>query len=57
MLIQNIPARDVHTDVLGARNILERGHRLLAACGEIEVAQLCEAGTERLSDKPEPVLV
>ncbi len=45
-----------HADVAGARNILERGHRLLA-CGEIEVAQLFEAGTGRLSDKPEPVLV
>ena len=45
-----------HADVVGARNILERGHRLLA-CGEHEVTQLCEAGTRRLSDKPEPVLV
>ncbi len=45
-----------HANVPGARNILERGHRLLA-CGEIEVTQPCETGTKRLSDKPEPVLV
>ena len=45
-----------HADVVGARNILERGHRLLA-CGEIEVTQLCEAGTGNLSNEMEPVLV
>ena len=45
-----------HADVVGAKNILERGHRLLA-CGENWVTKLCEAGTGRLSDKPEPTLV
>jgi putative transposase len=45
-----------HADVVGAKNILERGHRLLA-CGEPWVAKLCEAGTGKLSDKLEPVTV
>ncbi len=45
-----------HADVVGANNILERGHRLLA-CGEDWVANLCEAGTGKLSDKLEPVTV
>ncbi len=45
-----------HADVVGARNILERGYRLLA-CGENEVTQLCEAGTRQLSDELKPVLV
>ena len=45
-----------HADVVGAKNILERGRRLLA-CGENWVTKLCEAGTGRLSDKPEPTLV
>jgi len=45
-----------HADVVGAKNVLERGRRLLA-CGENWVAKLCEAGTGRLSDKPEPTLV
>ena len=43
-----------HADVVGAVNILERGHRLLA-CGENWVARLCEAGTGGLSDESEPV--
>ena len=43
-----------HADVVGARNILERGHRSLA-CGENWIAKLREAGTGRLSDKLEPV--
>lgn len=43
-----------HADKVGAMNILERGHRLLA-CGEHWVTKLCEAGTGRLGDKPEPV--
>jgi len=45
-----------HADMVGAKNILERGRRLLA-CGENWVAKLSEAGTGRLSDKPEPILV
>jgi putative transposase len=43
-----------HADVVAAKNIFEQGHRLLA-CGEDWVANLCEAGTRRLSDKLEPV--
>ena len=45
-----------HADMVGSKNILERGRRLLA-CGENWVAKLSEAGTGRLSDKPEPILV
>ena len=45
-----------HADVVGAKNVLGRGLRLLT-CGENRVAKLCEAGTGRLSDKPEPTLV
>ena len=45
-----------HADLVGAKNVLERGHRLLA-CGEDWVAKLCEAGTGKLSDKLEPVTV
>ena len=45
-----------HADVVGARNILERGHRLLA-CGENEVAQLREAGTRQISNDLKPALV
>ena len=45
-----------HADVVGARNILERGHRLLA-CGEKDISLLCEAGTRQLSDELEPALV
>jgi len=45
-----------HADLVGAKNILERGHRLLA-CGENEIAQLCEAGTRQSSNTLEPVLV
>jgi len=45
-----------HADAVGAKNVLERGRRLLA-CGENWVAKLCEAGTGRFSDKPEPILV
>ena len=43
-----------HADKVGAINILERGHRLLA-CGEHWVADLAEAGTRQLGDKLEPV--
>lgn len=43
-----------HADKVGAINILERGHRLLA-CGEHWVANLCEAGTRQLGNKLEPV--
>jgi len=43
-----------HADKVGAMNILERGHRLLA-CGENWVTKLCEAGTGKLGDKLEPV--
>jgi putative transposase len=43
-----------HADKVGAINILERGHRLLA-CGERWVADLCEAGTRQLGNKLEPV--
>ena len=45
-----------HADLVGAKNILERGHRLLA-CGEIWIAKLDEAGTRRLSDELEPAVV
>ncbi len=45
-----------HADVVGAKNVLERGRRLLA-CGENWAAKLCEAGTRRLSDKPELTIV
>ena len=45
-----------HADVVGARNILERGHRLLA-CGETDISLLSEAGTRQLSDELEPALV
>lgn len=44
-----------HADVVGARNILERGHRLLA-CGENDIGLLGEAGTGQLSDELEPVV-
>ena len=45
-----------NADVVAAKNILERGHRLLA-CGEHWVAKLGEAGTGTLSNKREPVAV
>ena len=45
-----------HADVVGAKNVLERGHRLLA-CGEHWVAKLCEAGTGKLSDGFEPAVI
>ena len=45
-----------HADVVGAKNILERGHRFLA-CGETDVSLLCEAGTFQLSDEMDPALV
>ena len=45
-----------HADVVGAKNILERGHRLLA-CGETDISLLSEAGTRQLSDELEPALV
>jgi len=38
-----------HADTVGAKNVLERGRRLLA-CGENWAAKLCEAKTGRLSD-------
>jgi putative transposase len=44
-----------HADVVGAKNILEWGHRLLA-CGETDISLLCEAGTRQLSDELEPAL-
>ena len=44
-----------HADVVGARNILERGHRLLA-CGEIDISLLSEAGTRQLSNELEPAV-
>ena len=43
-----------HADKVGAINILERGHRLLA-CGETWVAKLCETGTRKFGDKLESV--
>ena len=43
-----------HADVVGAKNVLGRGHRLIA-CGENWVPKLCEAGTRQLSDELEPV--
>lgn len=45
-----------HADIVGARNILERGHRLIA-CGETDVSLLCETGTFQLSDELDPALV
>ena len=45
-----------HADVVAAKNILERGRRLLA-CGENWAASLGEAGTGRLSDELEPAVV
>ena len=45
-----------HEDVVGAKNVLERGRRLLA-CEENWAVKLVEAGTGRLSDKPEPAFV
>ncbi|RLA03778.1 MAG: transposase, partial [Gammaproteobacteria bacterium] len=45
-----------HADLVGAKNILERGHRLLA-CGEEDFSLLCEAGTRQSSNTQEPVLV
>ena len=45
-----------HADVVGAKNVLERGRRLLA-CGEHWVAKLCEAGTGRLGDELDPAAV
>ena len=44
-----------HADVVGAKNVLGRGHRLLA-CGENWVTKLCEAGTRQLSDELEPAV-
>ncbi|RKZ96702.1 MAG: transposase [Gammaproteobacteria bacterium] len=44
-----------HADVVGARNILERGHRLLA-CGETDISLLCEAGTRQFSNELEPAV-
>jgi len=44
-----------HADVVAAKIILERGHRLLA-CGEPWVAKLYEAGTGKLSDELEPAI-
>ena len=43
-----------HADKVGAINVLERGHRLLA-CGEHWVANLTEAGTGQFGNKLEPV--
>jgi len=45
-----------HADVVGAINILERGHRLLA-CGETDISLLSEAGTRQISNDLEPALV
>ncbi|WP_198262607.1 RNA-guided endonuclease InsQ/TnpB family protein [sulfur-oxidizing endosymbiont of Gigantopelta aegis] len=44
-----------HADVIGAINVLERGHRLLA-CGETGVSLLYEAGTRQLSNELEPAV-
>jgi len=44
-----------HADVVGAINVLGRGHRLLA-CGETDISLLCEAGTRQLSDELEPAV-
>ncbi len=44
-----------HADVIGAINVLERGHRLLA-CGETDVSLLYEAGTRQLSNELEPAV-
>ncbi|RLA00296.1 MAG: transposase, partial [Gammaproteobacteria bacterium] len=45
-----------HADLVGAKNILERGHRLLA-CRETDFSLLCEAGTRQSGNTLEPVLV
>ena len=44
-----------HADVVGAKNVLERGHRFLA-CGETDVSLLCETGTRQLSNELEPAV-
>ena len=44
-----------HADVVGAKNVLGRGHRLLA-CGEKDVSLLCEAGTRQFSNELEPAV-
>ena len=44
-----------HADVAAAKNILERGHRLLA-CGENWIAKLGEAGARQLSDELGPAV-
>ena len=44
-----------HADVVGAKNILGRGHRLLA-CGETDVSLLSEAGTRQFSNELEPAV-
>jgi putative transposase len=36
-----------NADHVGALNVLARGHRVIA-CGEIDISQLCEAGTTEL---------
>ena len=43
-----------HADVVGAKNVLSRGHRHLAY-GENWVTKLCEVGTDQFSDKLIPV--
>jgi len=45
-----------NADLVAAKNILERGHRLLA-CGETWVAKLGEAGTGKLSNELKPATV
>jgi len=45
-----------NADVVGALNVLARGHRVLA-CGEDWVAKLSEAGTGKLGNKLEPASV
>ncbi len=44
-----------HADIVGAKNVLGRGHRLLS-CGETDISLLCEAGTRQLSDELEPAV-
>jgi putative transposase len=45
-----------NADHVGALNILERGHRLLA-CGEHGISQLLEAGTCLVSDNKTPMVL
>ena len=44
-----------NADLVGALNVLARGHRALA-CGEMNISSLVEAGTSFVSDRKAPIL-